>query len=207
MALALVVVLVIWVIALIRGGASSSTALPSGAAASEGASPGAAVDGSPEGGEGTSPPAPARPRVSDYPTGSTPPPPGGCPPDWAVLTVTAPDSTPSGQPVPATIHVTTSAEGDPCLVDLGAQALAVDVYSGEDHVWSSATCPFTPESRQLLLPPDAVDVAEVRWNGYRSSDGCGAEGEVAQPGTYRFVVTHTLAGETLSAETTFLVGP
>ncbi len=204
--LVVVLGLIVWGIAALVGGGNGGSS-PTPTTSAGGSADAAGTDGaSPSAEGGTTPTEQASPRVSDYPTGSTPPPPGACPPEWASLSVTAPDSTPSGQPVPATIHVTTIADADPCLVDLGAQSLTVDVYSGEDHVWSSQECPFSPESRSLLLPADATDVAEVRWNGYRSSSGCGTDGEVALPGTYRYVVTHTLDGQTLTAETTFLVG-
>ncbi|GMA30318.1 hypothetical protein [Litorihabitans aurantiacus] len=88
----------------------------------------------------------------------------------------------------------------PCLVDLGSGATMVEISSGEDPVWSSAQCPFAPESRRLLLGEDAEDSQSLTWNGTRC-DG----GEVAGAGTYRIVVTHELDGQRLTGEATLLL--
>lgn len=70
-----------------------------------------------------------------------------------------------------------------CLLDVGAGAVDVAVVSGEDEVWSSATCPSGPAERELLLAPgDSTEVA-VEWSGRRAVPGCA--GPAAGAGTYR----------------------
>ncbi|OJX97721.1 MAG: hypothetical protein BGO96_12320 [Micrococcales bacterium 73-15] len=196
----------VWgILALVGGGSPSTT--PS-SPTDPGTSTAPTQEPSQDGQDGTdepSPPPSPTPSKTEYPLGSTPPPPGACATDGATLTVTAPERVEPGDSVTAAIEVTVPAEAEPCLVDLGADALIVAVYSGEDQLWSSAECPFDPASRRLLLPAGGTDDASVTWNGHRSSGGCGTDGDIAAPGTYRVVVTHTLDGASVVGEATFLV--
>ena len=131
--------------------------------------------------------------------GKTPPPPSACTPAEATLAVTAPATVVAGTAVSATVDVTT-APGATCLMDLGATHVLVQVYSGDDLVWTSAHCAFEPKDRALLLGPEATDSLSVTWPGVRSVEGCAADQPVALPGTYRIVATHDLNGQVTSAE-------
>ena len=85
-------------------------------------------------------------------------------------------------------------------MDLGATHVLVQVYSGDDLVWTSAHCAYEPKDRALLLGPDATDTLSVTWPGVRSVEGCAPEVSVALPGTYRIIATHDLDGQVMSAE-------
>jgi hypothetical protein len=94
----------------------------------------------------------------------------------------------------------------PCLFDGGSAALGVVVYSGSDRVWSSTDCPQGSAERPLLLDVDAVENVRIAWSQERSAPGCPAEAALAQPGSYRGVVTLD-GGESLdpSWEKVFLI--
>lgn len=144
-------------------------------------------------------PSPTEPAI-----GATPPLPVSCTAEEAALTVTAPAVAAAGSAVQATVGVTVTGS-QPCLVDLGSEALLVQVYSGEDLIWTSAHCPFAPSQRALLIPAGASDEQAVRWPGGRSSEGCPGDGEAALPGTYRIVATQTREEQVLTAEATLVL--
>lgn len=96
-----------------------------------------------------------------------------------------PASPKAGEELAMTVAVTNSGEV-PCLLDLGHQALQVEITSGDDEIWSTSECPRGAEERMLLL--DVEDGAEQRitWNGQR----CGNDSD-AKSGTYRITATVT----------------
>lgn len=158
----------------------------------------AGQDGAPS----SSPSPTATPTPTEQPTAPLP---TACTAEQATLGVVVPPGASAGSGTTATIEV--SVAGDqPCLVNLGSEALEVEVYSGEDLVWSSAQCPFTPAVRELLLPGGATDVQKVRWSGLRSREGCASD-VTAPAGTYRMVATQTYEGERLTGEATFQLVP
>lgn len=148
------------------------------------------------------------PTVTEEPTepeiGATPALPTTCTPSDADLTVTAPATSAPGASVAATVTVTVTGDRE-CLVDLGSSAVLFEVYSGEDRVWSSAQCGFSPASRELLLPPASSDQLTVEWPGWRSNDACQQPEEGAAAGTYRIVVTHTRQDVSLTGEATVVL--
>lgn len=158
----------------------------------------AGQDGAPS----SSPSPTATPTPTEQPTAPLP---TACTAEQATLGVVVPPGASAGSGTTATIEV--SVAGDqPCLVNLGSEALEVEVYSGEDLVWSSAQCPFTPAVRELLLPGGATDVQKVRWSGLHSGEGCASD-VTASAGTYRMVATQTYEGERLTGEATFQLVP
>ncbi|MGC0271954.1 hypothetical protein ACO0LV_03030 [Pseudactinotalea sp. Z1739] len=90
---------------------------------------------------------------------------------------------PAGEALPISVSVANTGPV-PCLVDLGHQAMQVDVTSGEDEIWTTAQCPRGEGTRDLLLDIDARVGHTVTWNGQR----CGSDG-TAQAGTYRINVS------------------
>lgn len=149
----------------------------------------------------------ATPTPTEPAIGETPPLPTSCTPTDATLSVAVPTAAPAGTAVSMTVSVEVDG-GQPCLVDLGSGSLVIEVFSGEDRIWSSQQCGFEPASRELLIPSGASDEQPWVWPGWRSNDECAApaEGEAwAQPGTYRVVATHTREGQVLTGESGFIV--
>lgn len=115
----------------------------------------------------------------------------------------AADSLPAGQP--ADIPVTVRNTGEvPCLVDMGSGALAVEITSGDDAVWSSRHCGAgLPEERRLLLDAGSSETAVLTWQGTRSTEGCSGEQPKTKPGTYRLHVALNSEGGSQEQEQVF----
>lgn len=188
------------------GGIGIWAAVAGGSAAPEPGVTTPAVAASPSDTPSAEPTPTTAPTTAEPSIGATPPLPVSCTSAEAALAVTAPASASAGASVRADITVTVTG-GSPCLVNLGSQALVVDVYSGSDLIWTTTQCPFEPTSRELLLPPGESDAASVVWGGTRSVEGCAQPGEVALPGTYRVVATATREGQVLTGEATFVLDP
>lgn len=71
-----------------------------------------------------------------------------------------------------------------CRRALGAGAVELRVFSGEDRIWSSDDCSKSTGQGILALEPKEARALTVQWPGKRTKPGC-KTGEVAQPGTYR----------------------
>ena len=93
----------------------------------------------------------------------------------------------------------------PCLVDLGSDATTIEISSGDDVVWTSAQCAYTPSERRLLLGEGATDTQAVTWAGSRSAPGCTGGQPVAEAGTYRIVATHAQDGAVVTGEATVVL--
>ena len=75
-----------------------------------------------------------------------------------------------------------------CDVDVSPKSLVLNVYSGPDHIWSSADC-ATGGKDLRGIAPGAVQTVTFTWNRTRSSQSCTAGGSSAQLGMYYGVVS------------------
>ncbi|WP_194916331.1 hypothetical protein [Catenulispora rubra] len=74
-----------------------------------------------------------------------------------------------------------------CDVDVSPKSLVLNVYSGPDHVWSSADC-ATGGKDLRGIAPGGVKTVTFTWNRTRSSQGCTAGSSSAKLGMYFGVV-------------------
>jgi hypothetical protein len=75
-----------------------------------------------------------------------------------------------------------------CDVDMSPKALVLNIYSGQDHVWSSADC-ATGGKDLRGIAPGAVQTVTYTWNRTRSSQGCAPNSGTAALGMYFGVAT------------------
>ena len=75
-----------------------------------------------------------------------------------------------------------------CDVDVSPKSLVLNVYSGQEHIWSSADC-ATGGKDLRGIAPGGVQTVSYTWNRTRSSQGCTANAGSAQLGMYFGVVT------------------
>jgi hypothetical protein len=75
-----------------------------------------------------------------------------------------------------------------CDVDVSPKALVLNIYSGQDHVWSSADC-ATGGKDLRGIAPGAVQTITYTWNRTRSSQGCATHAGSAALGMYFGVAT------------------
>lgn len=66
----------------------------------------------------------------------------------------------------------TNSGSEPCLLDVGQASLGVELTSGEEQVWSSATCPAGDQERLLLLGQGDSTEVSLEWNGYAAGSDC-----------------------------------
>ena len=160
--LILVVVLVLWLVN--RGGHDDAAAPPG-------------------------PPAPTSPATTTAPAPGVP----DCVPPALALGITA-DAADVAAGVAPTFTVTITNSGSTeCVVDAGDLQREVVVVSGTDRVWSSKDCASADSpARSLLLAPGMTDTTQLAWNRVRSAPGCPADLPAPQPGTYQATVA--LAG-------------
>ena len=76
--------------------------------------------------------------------------------------------------------------GADCTFESGNQNLVVQVFSGNDRVWDSATCELT-YSRPLVLLVASSDTQSLTWDFRRSGADCSDRPFVAS-GTYRVAI-------------------
>jgi hypothetical protein len=84
-----------------------------------------------------------------------------------------------------------------CDVDLSPKSLVLNVYSGGDHIWSSADC-FTGDKDLRGIAPGGVQTVSYTWNRTRSAQGCPSGAAPAKLGMYYSVVS-LAAGSSPSA--------
>lgn len=75
-----------------------------------------------------------------------------------------------------------------CDVDMSPKALVLNIYSGQDHIWSSADC-ATGGKDLRGIAPGAVQTVTYIWNRTRSSQGCASNAGSAALGMYYGVAT------------------
>lgn len=76
----------------------------------------------------------------------------------------------------------TSASG--CRRDLGAGVVELQVFSGQDRIWSSDDCSPSKASALELLAPGGSQAIVKTWPGRRSTPQCAGSQATAAPGTY-----------------------
>lgn len=89
----------------------------------------------------------------------------------------------AGEQVTFTVSLANGGER-PCLVDGGTAGVQLEVWSGEDLVWSSAHC-LAANERELLLDVGMSRELQLSWSGSRSAEGCPGGQQTAAAGTYR----------------------
>lgn len=75
-----------------------------------------------------------------------------------------------------------------CDVDVSPKSLVLNVYSGPDHIWSSADC-ATGGKDLRGIAPHAVETITYTWNRTRSTPSCPANPAAAKLGMYYGVVS------------------
>jgi hypothetical protein len=75
-----------------------------------------------------------------------------------------------------------------CDVDVSPKSLVLNIYSGNDHVWSSADCTTVGKDVRGIAPGTAETVT-YSWNRVRSAQGCPAGGTPVKLGMYFGVAT------------------
>lgn len=75
-----------------------------------------------------------------------------------------------------------------CDIDVSPKSLVLNVYSGNEHIWSSADC-ATGGKDLRGIAPGAVQTVSYSWDRTRSSQGCPANAGSAQLGMYFGVVS------------------
>jgi hypothetical protein len=79
----------------------------------------------------------------------------------------------------------TSASG--CRRDLGAGVVELQVFSGQDRIWSSDDCSPSKAVAVVTLAPGASQAVVKTWPGRRSLPGCAGAKAAADIGTYKVV--------------------
>ncbi|CAM3409140.1 hypothetical protein OCAE111667_08310 [Occultella aeris] len=131
--------------------------------------------------------------------------PVSCVPAAVGLTLTpAAASTAAGSGLGVAVEIVNAGQVA-CLLDVGAGALTLEVYSGEDRVWSTQDCPVAAAELPVLLDTGAAQSASFTWPGTRSAAGCPGGQPVAGAGTYRLVLGLTTDGGPVTTEQAFTV--
>jgi len=157
------------------GAPSASGGAPSGGS-SAGSTSGGATGGAPGGGNGTTGPLAG----------------GGA---GCQLSLTLTNQAPAyvnGDKPQFTVAVVNKGTSD-CDVDLSAKSLVLNIYSGQDRIWSSADC-ATGDKDLRGIAPGAVETITYSWDRSRSSAGCSAGNASAQLGMYYGVVSLAAGG-------------
>lgn len=138
----------------------------------------------PSGEPSPAPPPTGAPAPSAAPSGSPSALEPCVPPALQVVTASDAESYPvAGRPV---LELRTTNTGpSPCQLDLGAAAVELLVFSGEDRIWSSDDCGSGGPAKLTTLQPGKPVSTRVTWTGRRSLPGCAGPKSEAQPGTYR----------------------
>lgn len=91
----------------------------------------------------------------------------------------------------------------PCLMDSGPGTLGVQLRSGNQIIWTSATCGAGSEPVQLLLSPGDTWSAQIPWHARVQGPECGVAGGIAKAGTYRVIAMKD--GNALGEERVFVL--
>ncbi|PHP52902.1 hypothetical protein [Actinomyces ruminis] len=87
------------------------------------------------------------------------------------VTFTSPDSVTAGSGMTLNVTVNNTAD-EACLLDLGGEHIGALITSGNQTIWESTVCPFTPTSRRLLVSPGTAAAATIIWDGNVASSDC-----------------------------------
>jgi hypothetical protein len=121
---------------------------------------------------------------------------GPCEPAEIALAIDVEDSA-AGEPNPATLRLTSLA-ASACTLGITPDSLEIRVTSGADVIWSSTDCPARLPARQVVARADPPATYVFTWSGHRSTEGCGAPGEVPASGGY-WVEAGLIGGEPTAA--------
>ena len=86
-----------------------------------------------------------------------------------------------------------------CTWHTGRQALAVDITSGKDAIWSSRECPRAIPVEDVVVRRDVTSRIPVSWDARRSDETCSRFTEWAMPGFYH-VTAAALGAEPAEAQ-------
>lgn len=178
----MVLALLVWFIAALRGGDSSdsaSAAASSSLTAAEATSaPATSVSGSATSGvSGTST------------TSAAAVPPGQCPDGSLAVKATVAQPTWQAGQEPEFGIVITNISTTPCERDLGAGLQQALVYSldGSQRIWSNADCFPSTDADVRTLTPGQQAAFTVKWSGTASAPECAGERVPVAPGAYTVV--------------------
>lgn len=129
--------------------------------------------------------------------------PGDCVVSDLEVAATQPDEVAAGQGMTVSLTLTNKGS-EACLIDTGSASLGAVITSGQDTVWTSATCPAGTTEHRLLVPAGETATASLRWDGHRTPTTCGEVGAEAGEGTYR--IRLSLGQEALTDDRVFVVG-
>jgi hypothetical protein len=90
----------------------------------------------------------------------------------------------------------------PCKFDIGPAAWRLEVFSGQDRIWSSDDCAKDERSNVVTLQRLTPETVKVTWDRTRSKPGCPTGQDKAAPGTYTVAGT---AGEITSPKAVFIL--
>lgn len=93
----------------------------------------------------------------------------------------------------AAFKITIVTAQDVCVLDLGVEPVQLAITSGNDQIWSTASCPEWRPGGQFTLTPDQPAAFEIGWPN-RRADGCGLVDAQLGAGTY--VASFTLGQHT-----------
>lgn len=90
----------------------------------------------------------------------------------------------------------------PCLLDVGNDALQLEVTSGNDTVWTTAQCPAGTAEQPILLPVGGMEETTISWSGRRSAADCPDDTREARAGTYQIEVSIAVDGDEVTQRRT-----
>ena len=176
-----VLALLVWFIAAMRGGDSSDSA---SAAASSSLTASQATSASATSASGS-----ATSGVSGTSTTTAAVPPGQCPDGSLAVKATVAQPTWQAGQEPEFGIVITNISTTPCERDLGAGLQQALVYSldGSQRIWSNADCFPSTDADVRTLKPGEQAAFTVKWSGTTSAPECAGERTPVGPGAYTVV--------------------
>jgi hypothetical protein len=125
-----------------------------------------------------------------------------CPDSAIAVTVATPKPSYKVGDTPQLILTVRNTSSRACLRDVGAQQEQIQIYSGDNRVWSSDDCYADNTKEVRLLQPSQTAVSTVTWSGWNSQPGCAGTRTRVGAGTYRLI---GLLGSLKSAAVTFVL--
>jgi hypothetical protein len=121
--------------------------------------------------------------------------------DAAILVevITDGDVFPLGSDVPMELWVT-NVSTTPCIRNLGTDVNRVVVRDGDRQIWSSTSCEWPKEPKDVTLMPASTNMIPLIWDGRSNYAGCTANEPMATAGDYQVSARN---GEVTSRSVTF----
>jgi hypothetical protein len=126
-----------------------------------------------------------------------------CPVADVTLTLSASDSSYSGQQIPEFDVGVVSSAGYSCAFDVGAAHVLLHISAGAAQIWTSADCAEGLAVQAATLHPGVPAVVPMTWDDQYSSAGCPMPGRSAPAGIY---TARASAGAAASVGVTFRIG-